>query len=311
MKIACKSRIAIFDSWNGKFSKEIVKHWEKNHEVKVNPTWEQAEYADIVFFYQADNVAVEGTKNHKFNGKVFVQCVDIEVWAGQANAVNWYDTDGAIFMAKHIRDMVVPSIRADLPIAIIQPGIDLTKYTLRPPNDFSDPIRRIAYVVGDNRIWDVKRFDIALQITKDLLNKTNIIWQLHVRGTYSSHAQYNAYCKHLQKDLELDDFVIWHDKVEDMNEWLDDKDYLFLASTKEAFSYATAEAMAKGIKPVLGNWQSAKEVWGPYANETYLDMFYEFLDPDYSPHNYRKYVEDRYDQERYFNELDAFMGIEG
>lgn len=305
------SRVALYDSWGGKFSKAIQEHWESlGHEVKVNPPFDQAEYADIVFFYQADNVAVEGTKNHKFNGKVYVQAVDIDVWSGQANAVNWDKVDGAIFMAKHISDMV-PLPLNNIKAAIIKPGIDLTKYTLRPQNSFVEPIRRIAYVVGDKRIWDVKRFDIALQMTRDLLNKTGLIWQLHVRGTYSSHVQYNEYCKHLQKDLKLDDFVVWEDHQNDMNAWLDNKDYFFLASTKEAFSYATAEAMAKGIKPVLGNWQSAKETWGPYANQTYLDMFYRFLEPDYEPEKYRAFIETRYNQERYFNDLDSFMELKG
>jgi hypothetical protein len=67
--------------------------------------------------------------------------------------------------------------------------------------------------------------------------------------------------------------------------------------------------MAKGIKPVLGNWQSAKETWGPYANETYLDMFYRFLENEYEPEKYRTFVEKRYNVERYFHDLDIFMGI--
>jgi glycosyltransferase involved in cell wall biosynthesis len=303
-----KMRIALFDSWGQKFTKPLVKHWEDlGHEVKVNPTWEQAEYADKVIFYPCDNVPGEGTHKHKFNGQVYIFAVDIEIHAGQQNGVDWSKVTGCITMAKHIDEMV--KTPDNVKRAIIRPGIDLTKYTLRPQNDFKDPIRRIAYVVGDGRIWDVKRFDISLQMLKDLLNKTPLIWQLHVRGTYSSHSQYNVYCKHLIKDLKLEDFVIWSDRVDDMNAWLDDKDYFLLPSTKEAFSYATAEAMAKGIKPVLGNWQSAKEVWGEYANETYLDMFYRFLDPDYLPQNYRKYIEDNYSQDRYFKQLDIFMGI--
>ena len=303
-------KIALYDTWNRKFTQDFIDHWESmGHEVKFNPEWEQAEYADKVFFYQADNQAIEGTKNHHFNGQVYVQAVDIEVWAGQASAVDWTKVDGAIFMAQHLANMVpTPS---NVKRAIIQPGIDLDKWTLRPPNDFGGQKRRIAYVVGDNRIWDVKRFDIALQLLRDLLNKTDIDWKLYVRGTYSSHAQYNAYCQHLEKDLGLKDNVIWTPRVDDLNKWLDDKDYLLLPSTKEAFSYVTAQAMAKGIKPVIGNWQSAKETWGEYANETYLDMFYQMVSPEYTPVTYRQFIENRYTLDRYMKDIDSFLGIGG
>lgn len=306
-------RIALFDSWNGKFSKEIQAHWESlGHEVKTNPQWEQAEFADKVFFYQADNVAGEGTHNHKFNGDVYVQAVDIECWSGQHNGVDWSKVKGCITMAKHIDEMV--KTPDNVKRAIIKPGINLEKYPLRPPVDFKDPVRRIVYVVGDGRIWDVKRFDIALQLLRDLLDKTDLIWQLHVRGTYSTHAQYNSYCKYLEQDLHLGDFLFWSPRVEDMSAFLDDKDYFLLPSTKEAFSYATAEAMAKGIMPVIGNWQSAKETWGEYANQTYLQMLYRFLGSCYEPQAhtpevYRKYVEDNYNQVEYFKKLDEFMGI--
>ena len=305
--------ITLFDSWNRKFSGPIVEHWEKNgHNVRFNPKWEEAIGADLNFFYQADNVAVEGTTNKKLTGKTFVQCVDIEVWAGQAGAVKWDNVDGAIFMAEHIKRHVEGQTTISCPKKLIKPGIDLKKFTLRP-SDTSEtaPTRKIAYVVGNRRIWDVKRFDIALQMLRDLLDADpEHIWQLHVRGTYSSHAQYNAYCQYLQKDLKLDNFVVWYeDRVEDLNKWLDDKDFFFLPSTKEAFSYATAEAMAKGIKPILNNWESCRDNWAPYVCETYGQMLAEFLKADNKPEEYRQFIEDNYSEDRYLKELDEFMNI--
>lgn len=306
-------QITLFDSWNGKFSSAIAEHWKKNgHSVRVNPTWENIVGADINFFYQADNTAVEGTTNKTLTGKTFVHCVDIEVWAGQASAVNWNKVSGALFMAKHIKEYVERQVKFPCPVKLIKPGIDLQKWTLRPPRTPETTLtRKIAYVVGDRRIWDVKRLDIAFQLLRDLLDADKEhIWQLHVRGTYSSHEQYNAYCKHLQNDLELDDFVIWYpDRIEDLNKWMDDKDFFLLPSTKEAFSYATAEAMAKGIKPILNNWEGVKENWGPYYCETYGQMLAELLKGEHKPEEYRKYVEDNFNEERYFRELDEFIGL--
>lgn len=302
------AKIIIFDSWNGKFTNSIKEHWlASGHQVLVNPVYEAMTEADITFFYQADNVLVDAsTKNIPHVGKIYGQCVDIEVWAGQANAVNWSYVDGCLFMAKHIKERVDVSC----PWKIIKPGVDTEKFTLKKKiND--TPVRRIAYVVGDRRIWDVKRFDIALQILKDLMTSGQQIWQLHVRGTYSTHEQYNAYCRYLEKDLGLEGHLFWYpEKVEDMNLWLEDKDYFLLPSTKEAFSYATAEAMAKGIKPILNNWEGSKDTWGDFICDTQGEMLYEFLRGSYEPTVYRQYVIDNYDQKRYFKELDQFLGLE-
>jgi hypothetical protein len=299
------SKILLFDSWNLKFSGAIREHWESlGHEVKVNPQWDET--GDIAFFYQGDNTAIDGVLKCPAPKK-YVQVVDIEAWSNQPQTIDWSKVTGAIFMAQHIKDMVPTSC----PSIIIKPGIDLTKFTLKTKVN-KDPIRRIAYVVGDGRIWDVKRFDIALQMLYDLRQlQPQYIWQLHVRGTYSSHAQYNAYCKHLEEDLKLKDFVVWYpDRVEDMNKWLDDKHYFLLPSTKEAFSYATAEAMAKGIKPVINNWQSAKETWGQFVNNSYIEMLEKFTEAEYTPEIYRKYIEDNYNQVRYLKDLDeAILGV--
>jgi hypothetical protein len=149
-----------------------------------------------------------------------------------------------------------------------------------------------------------------MQILKDLMTSGQLIWQLHVRGTYSTHAQYNSYCQYLEKDLDLKDNLFWYlDTIDDMNKWLEDKDYFLLPSTKEAFSFATAEAMAKGIKPIINDWESSRDNWGPYVCETQGQMLFEFLRGEYKPEEYRQYVVDNFDQNRYFKELDSFMEV--
>ncbi len=319
--------IVLFDTWNGKFSTPIREHWEKlGHKVIVNPPYDAMLEADLTFCYQADNCAIEAALKPR-KGKLIIQCVDIEVWAGQANAIDWTKVDGCLFMADHIKDLVkIPLQKESFKFGLIKPGIDVNKFTFKKsivegkkmdsreiPSEpmVSNPVRKIAYVVGDRRIWDVKRLDIAFQVLKDLITSGQNIWQLHIRGTYSSHEQYNAYCRYLEKDLKLDGHVFWYeDRVEDMNAWLEDKDYILVPSTKEAFSYTTAEAMAKGIKPILNNWEGSKDTWGKYVCETQGQMLFEFLKGDYCPDCYRKYIVDNYNQDRYFDELDKFLGLE-
>jgi len=308
------SKIVIYDSWNGKFSKPIMEHWQSlGHEVLFNPPWEAMEQADLTFFYQSDNgLITASTEKKPHKGKVYAGCIDIEAWAGQPYAVDWSYVDGLIFITEHIRDMVLPRIQPPAKVALIKPGIDLDKFPLKVMQRNADPVRKIAYVVGDRRIWDVKRFDICLMILRDLLEHTDFVWQLHVLGSYSSHEQYNDYCEHLLDSLDLRGFVIWYERQESVSDWLEDKDYLLLPSTKEAFSYATAEAMAKGIKPVIGNWRGVENTWDGFYCKTYAEMIEALLaEDDYDPSVYRQFVQFHYDQNRYFKELDEFMEIGG
>ena len=309
-------KIVVFDSWKGKFSKPIVEFWESlGHEVLFNPTWEAMEEADLTFFYQSDNgLVTASTEKKPHKGKVFAQCVDIEVWAGQPLGVDWSYVNGVFFMAEHIRDMVLPrlSLPDSVKTALIKPGIDIDRFPLKKTFLSPSPPRKLAYVVGERRIWDVKRLDVCLMMLRDLLDNTDKLWQLHILGSYSTHEQYNDYCKHLIKDLDLEGFIFWYEYQESVSDWLEDKDYFVLPSTKEAFSYATAEAMAKGIKPIIGNWRGAKETWGPFYNKTYTRMLRAIWDGEngvYHPEIYRKYVADHYDQKRYFKELSEFLEV--
>src|SRR3990167_2722290 len=306
-------KIALFDSWNGKFSKDIRIHWESlGNEVISNPTWDTANTCDLAFFYQADNAFVETTVNSKLPnvGKIFAQCVDIEVWANQPQSADWSKVTGCLFMAKHIMDKVLRETQIPCPIQLIKPGIDTQKFYFRDPTPLlKDPVRRIAYVVGDRRIWDVKRLDLAFMLLKDAMRlDPEHIWQLHIRGTYSSHEQYNAYCRYLEKDLDLSHNVVWYEeRVEDLSKWLDYMLYFLLPSTKEAFSYATAECMAKGIKPILNNWEGSRETWGNYVCDTYGRMLSNMIDTTYEAEKYRDFVLNNYDNQRYFRQLDGFV----
>jgi glycosyltransferase involved in cell wall biosynthesis len=305
-------KIALLDSWKLKFAQPIKEHWESlGHTVLVNPLWSEVSEADLIYFYQSDNQLVEfTTQKMTHRGKVYAGVIDIEAWANQPQTADWSQVDGVTFIAEHIRDMVLPHIAPPPKVSLIKPGINLEKYPLRPPNDTeSRPVRRIAYVVGDKRIWDVKRFDIALMMLRDLLDSTKFIWQLHVLGSYSTHEQYNDYCQHLIENLQLENFVIWYERQESVSKWLDDKDFFLLPSTKEAFSYATAEAMAKGIKPILGNWRSADVNWEPFYCKTIGQMFSKFLESDYDPRKYRQFIVDNYDEKRYLRQLDEFLEI--
>ena len=87
-----------------------------------------------------------------------------------------------------------------------------------------------------------------------------------------------------------------------MNEWLEDKDYLIHPSHYESFSYAVAEAMAKGIRPLINRWPGAEETWG---DEFFLDDFNLEQDPE----RLRGIVGEKYNIKRTVKQLNEIYGL--
>jgi len=88
---------------------------------------------------------------------------------------------------------------------------------------------------------------------------------------------------------------------------------------KEGFCYAVAEAMSKGIKPVVNNFFGAKDIWyDEILYNTHKEALMKFTMG--SPINansqwmngnnpYREYIKDNYSLERMLKEYDEYMGV--
>jgi len=66
------------------------------------------------------------------------------------------------------------------------------------------------------------------------------------------------YMEHMIAEMGLQDnfqFEPWQD---DVNAWLEDKDYYISPSILETYGMSIVEAMAKGIKPVIHNFYGDK-----------------------------------------------------
>ena len=104
-----------------------------------------------------------------------------------------------------------------------------------------------------------KNPQMALQILKKLtegLYNTDKRYILHVAGSYQD-SRYKIYLEYMIKEMGLQDNVIFHGWIDDMEEFWKDKNYLLHTSIQEGHSYAIMEAMARGIKPVIHNFRGA------------------------------------------------------
>jgi len=317
-------KIAIFDVENGRFSKYMRDHWrELGHEVKAEGGYNPklADWADLIYVEWTDGNIQFASKQEWFKGdtrereprkikgrkkkKIVNRMIDIDMWAGHGAGVDWKGVDELIFIAPHIQRIANQRFAEaginDCSQHLVRLGVDLDKWTFREKRE--DKVKNIAFV---GELWEIKGIDRALRIFIQLIKQTDTNWRLHLKGTWPNSNYFYHYNQNLIDSCGIRDLVTFHhEDVEDFNEWYEQMDYLLLASIKEAFSYVTAEAMAKGIKPVIHRFYGAEAIWPEeYIWTTETEAVNMFLEDKYEPKKYREYIEKNYDLKRMLKEMD-------
>lgn len=274
------AKIVIFDPYLRKFTGDMERWWlNEGHDVRVdryyNPEW--AEWADLVWFDTCDNnlasatnpggAILDDTANYQpwdmhdmdlSNKQIIVRPIDIEVWQGHQGASLWDIVDDVIFIAPHIRELAdpqsFPAIQEKTRIHTIPCGVDLERYKFAERGPGFD----IAVI---SEKWGSKGTDYILQIAL-ILQKIDPRYKIHWLGQRSDYqwelAYFDEFVEHHKLNIEFTNVLL---DGETVDQWLEGKNYLLHGSKKEGFSYATAEAMAKGIKPVLHRFYGADALW--------------------------------------------------
>lgn len=301
-------KIALFDPYVGKFTSGMQAWWEKQgHEIRrstyYNP--ELVDWADILYFETTDNNILSATNpgesisddinnyqpwdlhDHDLTGKrVIVRMIDIEVWQQHFLAAIWDVVTDIIFIAPHIRDLVeienLNGYHEGIKIHLIPHSVDLDQWHYREHQ------KGFNIAVVSER-WISKGTSEILQVALKLQKidpRYKITW-LGKRSDYQwEHAYRDEFVEHHKLNLE---FV---NEVDSVDAFLEDKDYLLHGSHKEAFSAATAEAMAKGIKPVVHRFYGADSLW-PGMTWDSIDQSVEMITEDkYDSASYHQYLID-------------------
>lgn len=321
------SKILLFDPYNKKFTADMINWWETHgHEVTFQQYYNPTLIAenDIIWFDTCDNNLLSATNpdsalladdsNYRpwslhdmdlTNKKVIVRPIDIEVWHGHHAYENmWNIVDDCIFIAPHIRDMMMADSRpqnSNMKIHTVYCGVDLDRWTFKE--------RGLGFniaVVGER--WESKGSDIIPQIAYKL-KKIDSRYKIHWLGKWSEYHWDKAWLEDFIKRNDLP--IIFYDWADSVDEWLEDKDYLLSASKKEAFGYNIAEAMAKGIKPLIHTFYGYEHLWGD-SGYTWngIDEAIEMItSDDYDSYEYRDYlVKKGYTLEHMMSEFDKIIG---
>jgi len=290
-------------NWQLKFLGPILDRWrEDGHEVEYRLGYDPAlhEWADVCFVDVCDHNAVVGSRERFAGSRLVIRAIDIECWAGQPGGVTWDNVDALVFGAKHIQELVQGYARIPDSVEIhhVPFGVDLNKWTYRERGHGFN----VACVAHR---WSAKGLPLLYQ----LMAKLGPGYRLHLLGTRNTEKWLHAYLDHMVDELGLD--VTETDRVDDVDAWLEDKDYHVLASAKETFSYATAEAAAKGIKPLVHNFYRARDVWPDEWIWNTLDEAVGMIGGDYDSVGYRRYVEEYYNLDRMMRGLNTACEIGG
>ena len=287
------SRVVLFDPNCYKFTDDMIEHWEaEGHETKKCLYYDPAfvEWADIIWFETCDNNLAQATNlgeaGWKFSEmdmtgkKVICRVIDIEAWCGLHNNVNWRYVDEVIFIAPHIKKLVEKDVSLKSS-CVIPPGVNMDKFTFRenPVNN-----KHIAWVAER---WFAKGIDYFLQFAA-MLYKRDPEYKITCVGIWADNATggwYRAYIDYFMEQNPMNVEFIEH--APDMNMFLEDVSIVTCFSKKEAFSYAIAEGMSKGCKPIIHNFYGCDAIWPKRFVWNTLDEAVDMVFTDYNPEAYR------------------------
>jgi glycosyltransferase involved in cell wall biosynthesis len=300
MKIYC------VDTNLGKFTTDMVDYWKScGHEVDFQYSYDpsKVDWADVVWFDCLDNNVVVATQGEDLETKkkVVVRAIDIEVWCGIWNSVNFdYITD-LIFTCPHIKKLVTKELPYTK-VHIIPLGVNVERFSFRkqPQKGYN-----IAWVAER---WYAKGIDYFLQYAA-MLHKVNPAYKIYCVGIWADNATSGYYRAYIDQFLEKNPMnVEFIERVEDMNKFLEDMNYTICFSKKETFSYATAEGMCKGLKPIIHNFYGAEDIWDKkYIWNTIDEAIKMTINDDYNPFEYRKYITDKYSLIKMVKEVDEVL----
>lgn len=299
-------KIALFDTNHLKFTRGMIDYWRATgHEVKAFHTT-HADYipwADTIWCDCVDQnlICLTAKIPEQIEGKrIIARAIDIDVWANHFNAVDWSKVDDLIFIAPHIRDRLLSkkTLPGSVRVHLVPCGVDLAKFTLRREPAYN---RHVAVVM---RLWYGKGIDLLVQAILE-----NPEFDFHICGQWGLHAIEDWYRCYIAEMLSGANNWTHVERVDDMNEWLEDKAYALVCSKKEAFSYAAGEAAAKGLRPLIHTFYGHNKIWPrEWCWQTLQELREKLRSPHtpYTPAAYRAHVRDNYS---FIKMMEAFDGI--
>jgi len=263
---------------------------------------EALDWADFVWFEWCDQILVEASQLLDKTATVVCRLHSYEVFSDLPNQVNWDFVDKLIFVAPHMQQLFAqyfPKAVRQVESTVIVNGVNLEKFTFKERK----PGFKIAYVGYINH---KKNPSLLLQCMHRLIQEDNR-YRLYVAGIHQER-RFEVYWNHMVEVLGLKEHIIMEGWVNDINEWLEDKNFLVSTSVHEGCPYNILEAAACGIKPLVHYFRGAErlfpESWLFKSVEEFLTIIQS---PNYDSLAYRDWIIDHFDQANQLKAIDDLI----
>lgn len=248
--------------------------------------------ADICWFEWCDELIIHASNLPIAKEKrIICRLHSYEAFTNYIYQVSWEMVDKVIFVAEHIKEHVLNIVKSltEKQTVVIPNGIDLNQYTFRDRNKGFN----IAYVGYINY---KKGPMLLLHSFKDIYDYDNR-YKLFIAGEFQD-ARYILYFQQMIREFGLKNNVVFNGWIDDINQWLENKDYIISTSVLESQHLSIMEAMAKGIKPLIHNLVGAKSIYPEHLIWNQSKDLITLIDSSYDSEEYRKFVQKEYSIEQ-------------
>lgn len=256
------------------------------------------EWADICWFEWCDELIIYGSKRPLAHQKKIVcRLHSYEAFTEYIYKVTWKNVDKAIFIAEHIRDYVLSKackLQAEQ-TAVITNGVDLNRYMFKNrSNGFN-----VAYVGYIN----YKKGPMLLLHTFKSLYDQDSRYKLFIAGEFQDERD-ELYFDQMIREFGIEDNVIYDGWQDNVDQWLEDKNYILCTSVLESQNMSVMQAMCKGIKPIVHNFVGARGIYtGKYIWNTIDEAVESIRNEQYNSEEYRSFVTENYSLYDKLNEI--------
>ncbi len=269
-------------------------HTELNKEFNVATAAEydskQSKWADVVWFEWCNKNIIKATNMVKPKGQRWiVRLHGFEIYSTKRMMnIDWSKIDVLMFVAEHTRQHFMDTFwMADNTKNVVIPnGVDLNKWSFAK-REFSEK-KNIA-VIG---ILTEKKGPQLLAKTIRYFSKMHPDYRFLLRMDVLSDPDVNK----KMLDYELRDLTNWEwvPRVESVNAWLEDVKFLLSTSILESFGFVIAEAMAKGIKPLIHDFRGSRDMYPENLIWRDMEELEQVFCSEYKSEEYREWIEEHF-----------------
>lgn len=247
----------------------------------------EIQWGDICWFEWCDELIVYASKLNIPNKKLICRLHSYEAFTDFPQMVNWNNVDKIIFDVEHIKQIVLDKVEIpENKIVMIPVGVDIDKFKYSERNKGFN----IAYVGYIN----YKKGPMLLIHFINELVKVDKRYKLFIGGRFQDDRDV-LYFNQMIKEFDIEENVIFQGWIDNVDEWLEDKNYVVSTSLLEGQHLSVMEGMCKGIKPLVHNFVGAKGVYDPkYVWNSLSDAINMVINDVYSSLEYRSFVNENY-----------------